>query len=360
MGGGPASSDKVDKPLHLQLIAFGAFATLNVGLNLYNSIALNEKNFHDFPLNVNHEPAFAFPVFYTMFHMIVSCFAAFLLSSTIAKPATGPPTFQQLWDYKYQMLPIALCTSLNASLNNMSLTMVSLFVNQVIKATAPLPTMIFSYTVAKKTYSYTTMAAVFFVVLGSCMAVFYQFAKGGSSQVLGVVSCLISLLAASFKPVIMMIVMEGTAEKPKLAPTVLMTYDFGLAFFPMCLYWLCSSERSASIMYEQHHFVTATIIICAGSMAAFLFNLANYYFILLTSALTSTIGSNGVKIGLICFSAAVAGVKDVTSWVGISITVSAIIAYGYIGYIEKNPPKKEQPDAEKGLVAANESTPLKK
>ena len=55
--------------------------------------------------------------------------------------------------------------------------------------------------------------------------------------------------------------------------------------------------------------------------------------------MTSTIGSNAVKIFLIIVSALQAGVKDATSWSGIVLTVASIVAYGYFSFKEKEEAK---------------------
>ena len=83
----------------------------------------------------------------------------------------------------------------------------------------------------------------------------------------------------------------------------------------------------------------------------------------LTSALTSTIGSNGVKIFLLIFSAIIAGVTDVISWIGISLVVLFIGVYGYLCVSGKqHPPKPAAERVEGGNGTdpkASEKTPLR-
>ena len=94
-------------------------------------------------------------------------------------------------------------------------------------------------------------------------------------------------------------VMAGTDELPKLHPTVVLFYDTGLSFCIMFVYWVCSYERANSVSYMGSHAGMGLLIIAIGSSMAFIFNLANYYFVRLTSALTSGIGANAVKILLL-------------------------------------------------------------
>ena len=115
-----------------QAVAFLCFSVFYIALNEFNPWALKAGQF----------PGFAFPVFYSMFHMLFSSLAAWLLLYTVAPPSCGGPSLAQLREYGDGLMVIAICTALNVGLNNLSLTLVSLFINQVIKASSPLPTMV--------------------------------------------------------------------------------------------------------------------------------------------------------------------------------------------------------------------------
>ena len=84
------------------------------------------------------------------------------------------------------------------------------------------------------------------------------------------------------------------------------------------------------------------VVIGVGATMAFLFNIAGYYFTLYTSALTSTVGANGVKIILITAAAIQVGVSDAISWIGISITVVTICAYSYFNITEQQQQQQQQ------------------
>ena len=149
-------------------------------------------------------------------------------------------------------MPIAMCTTLNVGLNNISLTMVSLFVNQVIKACAPALAAFFSFVVSGKTFSHAVLACVGALVLGSILANAHSMAAGGSeTALLGVLLCSLSLVANALKPVVMSKVMTESSERPKLAPTVVLFYDSAISFGFMLFYWLLSPERAASLAYLE-------------------------------------------------------------------------------------------------------------
>ena len=326
VGGGGGAKEHV--PLHRTIIAVTAFTSANIGLNIFNSWALHK----------GHWPDFEFPVFYTMWHMVVTALAALMLLAFVNPAPTGLPSFAQFKEYSTGIVAIALCTTLNTGLNNLSLTMVSLFINQVIKACAPLPTMLFSHLLANKTYTRNVILTVGAIVTGSILANTHSMISGnsnGENSFLGVFICASSLLANALKPVLQMKMMAGD-DKPKLAPTVILFYDASCSFFFMLTYWILSPEREASVRYlaDPHTTFVGIGIVLVGAFMAFCFNLSVYYFVLYTSALTSAIGANGIKIFLITVSAIAAGVHDFLSWFGILTVVAAMGVYAYLNFME--------------------------
>ena len=322
-----------------QALAFLSFCTFNVALNEFNPWALKGGQF----------PGFDFPVFYGMWHMLFSSTAALLLVSTVAKPETGMPSVAQFWMYSDGLAVIACCTALNVSLNNLSLTLVSLFINQVIKASSPMPTMVFECLLARKTFTVGVIMSVVAIVAGSALAPYYKVAhsKAGSNELLGIIAVCVSMFAASLKPVVAMLMMSGSSSRPKLAPTVMLFYDSSLSFLFMFVYWVCGPERSPSIQYlggaptdapyldEYNSTLLGLGILLAGSTMAFCFNLSCYYYVMLTSALTSTIGSLSLKIFLIFIAAVQDRVNDPISWTGIGIAATSTVAYAFLSFEER-------------------------
>jgi hypothetical protein len=72
-----------------------------------------------------------------------------------------------------------------------------------------------------------------------------------------------------------------------------------------------------------------------------------------TTALTATVGSSGVKVLLIVVSAVQIGVADPVSWSGVAIVVASLVTYSYLN-LQKPAPKPPAADAE----APKEGTPL--
>ena len=258
----------------LQIFTFGCFAVGNIGLNVFNQWALNRYQ----------GPHFVFPVFYTMWHMVVSALVAYILLCCVVKPELGMPSFRQFWEYKFALIPISYCTTISTWLNNASFTLVTLFLNQAIRAVGPLPTCFFSWLLAGRRYSWPIIACVGLICMGSVLSCFGQLkhrnpTRSDENDPAGIVTCIISLVIASLKPVVAMIVMQGDKDHPKLDPVVVLFYDSGLAFVFMLIYWVCSNERQESIDYLTDPATTdvGIFIIVVGASMAFVYNMSTYY-----------------------------------------------------------------------------------
>ena len=361
-------------PWQKTCFAFLCFAVFNLGLNEFNPWALKAGQF----------PGFAFPALYGMFHMLFSCVAALIIMRCVQKPEAGYPSFAQLYQYLDGLATIGLCNALNVVLNNLSLTLVSLFVNQVIKSSSPMPTIVFEHLLTGKRFSIAVITSVVCICVGAVLAPWFKVSQvnqsgGEASSVLGILSVIVAMLASSLKPVVAMVMMSGTKDRPKLEPTVILFYDCALSFCFMFVYWIVSYERYDSIQYLVNAPVNAPYlegyntsliglgIIFAGSMMAFSFNLSTYYYVMLASALGSMIGSIGLKVLVICVAAVQAGVSDPITIFGIAIVAVSICAYA--GFAYRDSCLAEEAAAASGAEAkgsggpegakASEATPLK-
>lgn len=370
-GGGKGFVLKPQTPEEWQLLttqvaSITGFILFNIGLNEFNSWALKKPP---------AQPGFNFPVFYTMFHMVASCLGTTVIMC-FRPPETGYPNARQFWVYKYVLILNSACSTLNISLNNVSLTLISLFLNQVIKATAPAPTLVLSAIIEGKRFTWPVIISTALIITGTVLAV--PMSSDSGTKLSGIIAAITSTFAASLKTVVMSVIMRGTAERPRLSPTAVMWYDFLLAFLMMLVYWLASAERVGSIDYIKEHPSWAVGIILGGSSMAFAFNVSNYMFVLTTSALTVVVTSNGVKVILLVISAIQDHLGSAREWSGVALTACSIIAYAFFTYRAKGkpvpplwPPFAKAPDPEAGKggeidadelrkAMVSESTPLKK
>ena len=349
--------------IQLQALSFITFATTNISLNYYNAWALH----------AGHWPEFTFPILYTSAHMAAGFCASLAILGMSTKISDGVPTLSQLWPHRYSLLALACCNTLAIGCNNMSLTRVSLFVNQVVKACSPMLTALFSCVIARKRYSSRVIWSVCGITFGSFLSVVGSMAMhssvpvttGGSSgagrslistvetstdtstggvdtasssSMLGLLMVLISLLATALKVVLMMVTMSETPERPKLPPTVVLLCDTFLSFWMMLAFWSVLDERDASISYfsDLHRRQTGFLVVGVGAAMAVVLLFAVYYNTALTSALSQVVGANFVKMCLIIGSAVQAGVHSPMSWLGIAVSISSISCYAYFTFTEKN------------------------
>ena len=117
-------------------------------------------------------------------------------------------------------MPIALCTTLNLGLNNVNLTLVSLFINQAIKACTPLPVMVLSNRMTGKVYSRNILISVALSSwIGHGQRIGAMLASARRTSLPGILICATSMIANALKTVLIVKLMGAdTAERPKLAP----------------------------------------------------------------------------------------------------------------------------------------------
>jgi len=360
------------KLLLMRVVVGTTFVGTNIALNFYNSWVLKEHKgkgavgagLHTMGPSIEG-PNFNFPIFFTMWHMVAGALGCVVLMA-INKPPTGYPSFSQFLEYKNIVL-ISICTALNLGCNNISLTMVSLFMNQLVKSTGPAPTMLFSVTLEKKIYGLGSYIAIITLILGTCVAVLSvtkSNAKSGDSaggaQFLGISLVLMSTLASALKPVLQAIVMRGTADKPKLSAQVVLFYDSVITFCFMFIYWIASNERAGSIDYISQAGGEAFGICVGGALMAFTFNLATYYWIQLTSALTTIVTANGIKVLILIVSALAEKIASPVTWGGVFLVTLAICAYAYFGFEAKKHPPQRWYDFHTVAIIQGTSTESKK
>jgi hypothetical protein len=122
---------------------FAGWLTLNLSLNYYNKWVLSETDFR-------------FPFLLTTVNKTVGLFVAI----SIMMLKKGMPQPQELLsEFKRPMVHFqGVATALNLGMNNWSLLLITLTLNQVLKATVPLPVAALSVLLEGKTYSWQLCA----------------------------------------------------------------------------------------------------------------------------------------------------------------------------------------------------------
>ena len=448
--------------LWAQAVSFLGFAGFNIALNFYNSWLLSEQTIKNVTIVdnttviteteavgwYNGHPNIDFPCFYTTWHMLATVLGATIILTTVAKPSTGFPNFAQYKLYWWQLLAISTCSVLNILCNNASLRIVSLFLNQVIKATGPMPTMLFSFLLEFKRRGPRAVRSVALRIPHRCdtevsRAMACSQVRLGRDHIVPVhrrrhdpcdpdgrrrqphdVRWLtprhhlhdrrlaqarhhgdrnegharatkgarrrVSMprprqlwecshtAPTSSPPWFATACARGGKTRrshdahphaPQLPPTVVLWYDGFISFFIMLLAALILEHEQIREYFAEGRVAATAGLILAGAIMAFLFNLSTYFFVLLTSALTSTVVANGVKVINIVISAIASHVSKVQNWLGVALVCVSLCAYAYFSYMAKG--KGSQPaanplmsDAAKGRgdaeagKAYTEATPL--
>jgi len=298
---------------------------------------------------------FTYPVFYSMCHMITSLVGSWILMY-VKRPATGMPTLEQFNFYKWEALSLALCTTVNITCNNASLMIIGLFVNQIIKALAPLLSMIFSALILKRRYEKKIIASVIVIAIAAGFAVPF---KDPSVTVLGVCFVGVATIASSAKPVVGELLMS-VSDKPKLAPAALVFYDSCFSAVFMLIYWLSvPSEREGSVNYLISNPAEGWTILILGSLAAFGYNISVFYFTMVASAVAVMVATNLLKVLLITVSAIIENIRSPLNWAGIGVFFIAVVWYAYLSYQAKMAKGKAKP-APAAEAPPTEKTPLSK
>ena len=110
----------------------------------------------------------------------------------------------------------------------------------------------------------------------------------------------------------------------------------------MLVIWLATTELPRTIEWFQlpGNPARGTGIIIAGSAIALIFNFANYYLILTTSALTAGVGSCAIKIVLLIMTSLTDHIHDGLTIGGVCLGVLSIGAYTYFIHLENTPPPR--------------------
>lgn len=99
-----------------------------------------------------------------------------------------------------------------------------------------MPTMLISFCLEGKRFGYAVIASTITLVVGSILAA-PQKEDGAATSILGVALACASMLAAALKPVLVVLIMQDSVERPKLAPPVVLFYESCIAFCCMLLYY---------------------------------------------------------------------------------------------------------------------------
>jgi len=296
---------------------------LNFALNFFNKWAFTKVE--------DGGAGFSFPIFYTMWNTFASFFGANLLM--ILVPANRTISWKQFIDNKFALLVFGVVFSSNIVTNNASLVYISLSVNQVIKCLVPIPAIIFSYFIEKKTYSYPVLGAALVLTVGACMSIPYDSPK---VTPIGSFLALWSTAMSGLRPVLTALLLKNSKESG-LTPVPLLWYDAGFSTIFLFLAFLVSEETVTVGSFFKEDTLAGMLILISGSTCAFAYNIVVFYLVKVTSSLTSVVLAN-VKTTLIIVIAVLLWDKSISpiSIVGFCIFFAGLFGYSYLTYKSRN------------------------
>jgi drug/metabolite transporter (DMT)-like permease len=292
---------------------------LNFALNFFNKWAFTKVE--------DGGAGFSFPIFYTMWNTLASFLGANLLMLLV--PVNRTICWKQFVDNKFALLVFGVVFSSNIVTNNASLVYISLSVNQVIKCLVPIPAIIFSYFIEKKTYSYPILGAALVLTFGACTSIPYDSPK---VTPIGSFLALWSTAMSGLRPVLTALLLKNSKESG-LTPVPLLWYDAAFSTIFLFLAFLVSEETVTVSQFFKEDTAAGMGILIGGSFMAFAYNIVVFYLVKVTSSLTSVILAN-LKTTLIIVIAVMLWDKQISpiSIVGFAIFFAGLFAYSYLTF----------------------------
>jgi drug/metabolite transporter (DMT)-like permease len=322
---------------------------LNFALNFFNKWAFTKVE--------DGGAGFSFPIFYTMWNTLASFLGANLLMLLV--PVNRTICWKQFVDNKFALLVFGVVFSSNIVTNNASLVYISLSVNQVIKCLVPIPAIIFSYFIEKKTYSYPILGAALVLTFGACTSIPYDSPK---VTPIGSFLALWSTAMSGLRPVLTALLLKNSKESG-LTPVPLLWYDALFSTIFLFLAFLVSEETVTVSQFFDDDTAAGMGILIGGSFMAFAYNIVVFYLVKVTSSLTSVILAN-LKTTLIIVIAVLLWDKQISpiSIVGFAIFFAGLFAYSYLTFKSRQrgttKPQEPSKEAEPTKAPSKETTRL--
>lgn len=210
---------------------------------------------------------------------------------------------------------------------------ISLTLNQIFKATTPLPTMILGYFIDRRRYVWPMVVTVLVLLVGAVLAVPFD---SPDAAPYGLVLVSISTLSTAACISVKARLMSHSGDNG-LTPVVLLFYS-SFASVPVLLIWfLAISELPESREYFHTELSSALTVVFGASALAFCVNLLGNTLTKLTSALTVTIASSTKQVGtIIVFGVFIEHTfSSALNVIGVIIFISALVAYAFMSYNKK-------------------------
>ena len=273
----------------LEIVAvFAAWICLNVGLNYYNKYVLSMTAFH-------------YPFLLTVGNKSIGMVVAVV----VMKVRSGlPDPLTLLAHFRRPIVHLqGLFTALNIGLNNWSLLLITLTLNQVLKSTMPLPTALLSVLLEGKRFSWQLYGSMLVLVVGCVLAAWGGF---DSEKYWGVAVCVASVLSSAAWTVLSAILMQA-GEKPLDAVSLLFVSGPTCIFTLLCFFAAIDLPRlldsgGGAISEPKPAAGLIVSLIAVAALLASLYDIVHNQFVKLTSSMNMAIMGNAKLALLIVLS----------------------------------------------------------
>ncbi|KAL0040726.1 hypothetical protein WJX79_003172 [Trebouxia sp. C0005] len=292
------TSDKGQLALNVLLVA--AYLGLNSILNLTNKWALGVYGF-------------TFPLLLTTCHMAFSF--CVLLPFMIREPFRSKhrATLEKQWK---GLVAIGVYMAANVSLNNLSLVLITLSLNQVIRSAIPVCTATLAVFIEKKIPTGEEATGLIILTLGVMVAVWEGSVSG---SVTGLLLCCAGTVCNA---AMMSTAGKVMSEKVDVLRLTFYTAPVSCAVL-LPLFLIRESQRFA--VYWVDHSTGVLLVLVCSSIVALSYNVIHSLMIQKTSAVTTTVLGEVKIVGLLLLSALLLGEKKAfTGKMTVGVTLAMI------------------------------------
>ena len=266
---------------------------------------------------------FPFPITMSLVHMF---FTSFFSTLYLEYNDTGTtPKIERRIYWKIFLFSILYC--LNILFGNYSLFLVEVSLVQITRSTIPGITMILSYFLLNKRYSFYYVQGILLVVLGVALASY----GGTNVSLLGLSITFTVCFLSSFKSVTSSILLDQKIEPIRFSQIMSI-----LSFIQMLIFSYLTGEMDKILSDRKYHTMPYLIILSLNGSLAFLLNLSNFSFIKKNSALTLSVAGNmkhitTILLSFIIFETSISSM----AMIGTLIAIIGAALYAFTEYKEK-------------------------
>lgn len=262
------------------------YLSLNMSINLLNKFIISRMGF-------------SFPLAISLAHMVftIAVLLPVMLSDgyrtlhtcTLRNNASG-------------IAVIGVCFSTNLAFNNYSLTLISLSLNQMIRASIPVVTVLCSVLIERVMPTGREVLSLVVITMGLCAVL----VEDVHANTMGVVFCIVSTVANG-----LMMSMSGALLQEKLDVWRLSFYQAPIVVLTLLPVYMHSEHAHVQEFVRTNAGASLTVaIICLTCGIALAYNAVHGHAIKLTSATTTTVIGQGKIIALLFLSASLLRERD--------------------------------------------------